>query len=34
VVTAKPFSGVKVVDGQAELTLPPVSVAALTFKVK
>jgi alpha-N-arabinofuranosidase len=34
VVTAKPLSGVKVSDGQAELTLSPVSVAALTFRVK
>ncbi len=34
VVTAKPFSAVKVADGQAQLTLPPVSVAALTLRVK
>ena len=33
VVTSKPLSGVKVSDGQAQLTLPPVSVAAMTFRV-
>lgn len=33
VVTAKPFTEVKVADEQAQLTLPPISVAALTFKV-
>lgn len=32
-VTARPFNGVQVADGKASLSLPPLSVAAITLRV-
>lgn len=33
VLTSRPFQAVRIVDGKARATLPPLSVAALSFQV-
>jgi alpha-N-arabinofuranosidase len=34
IIKTKPFTEITVVDGQAKLNLPPISVAAMTLRIK